>query len=112
MVRQFGAPVVLRVFKGFPGILPKHTVGNKAVGIDRLFQSPLGQEAKSSRTAEWPSGTLLSLVVLSSDVSTGLQRPVWNVRSALDWISEVVGIACDSSSADGLLAFSSTVTTL
>ena len=57
--------MVLRVFKGFPGVLPKHTVGNKAVGIDRLFQSPLAQEAKSSRTAEWPSGTLLSLVVLS-----------------------------------------------
>ena len=62
MVRQFGAPVVLRFFKGFPGVLPKHTVGNKAVGIDRLLQSPLAQEAKSSRTAEWPSGTLLSLL--------------------------------------------------
>lgn len=62
MVRQFGAPVVLRVFKGFPGVLPRHTVGNKAVGIDRLFQSPLDQEAKCSRTAEWPSGTLLSLL--------------------------------------------------
>ena len=62
MVRQFGASVVLRVFKGFPGVLPMHTVGNKAVGIDRLFQSPLDQEAKSSRTAEWPSGTLLSLL--------------------------------------------------
>ena len=33
--------------------------------VTERHSSPLAQEAKSSQTAEWPSGTLLSLVVLS-----------------------------------------------
>ena len=37
--------------------------------------SPLAQEAKSSRTAEWPSGTLLSVVVLSGDVAPTFKGP-------------------------------------
>ena len=36
--------------------------------VVQTFESPLAQEAKS-KTAEWPSGTLLLSVVLSRDVT-------------------------------------------
>jgi hypothetical protein len=55
-------------------------VGVAVIPVDIISLGIISIALKSSRTAEWPSGTLLSLVVLSRDVrvSTRLQRPVRN----------------------------------
>ena len=69
---------------------PRSGVGRPGPGLLAECQWTWPAVSKSSRTeaAEWPSGGLLSLVVLSRDVSTGLQRPVRNVRPALDLAGE------------------------
>ena len=68
--------------------------------------SPLAQEAKSSRTAEWPSGTLLSLVVLSGDVSTQCPVSFKGPRSSCQLVFHQCNggpILCGLSSREGIV---------